>query len=65
MVNGCAVHSSHRLFTLHLKICQLVALTTRRAATAHMGYQSLGTGLLRTGDTAHAAARVLDPSTFV
>ena len=28
MVNGCAVHSSHRLFTLHLKICQLVALTT-------------------------------------
>lgn len=28
LVNGCVVHSSHRLFTLHPKICQLFVLTT-------------------------------------
>jgi hypothetical protein len=34
MVDGCSVHSSRRLFTLHLKICQLVALTTTFLADA-------------------------------
>src|SRR5437879_3887828 len=29
MVNGCVAHSSRRLLTLHPKICQLFALTTK------------------------------------